>query len=102
MLSFWEYNIFYLDQLIEKRVTKNVRFSDEEVWHIIGVCLEGYSVLRSKNVYYDFSPQKVVIAPPEGKAKLFWSHLKVRNAHLAYFEHFQKESETILSYFSPE
>ena len=100
-VSYWEYNVFYLDEFVQRRALRGNRLAEEEVWHVVKVALQGYRELRAKSLYYDFEPSKVIITP-EGKAKLFWSHVKPRNCHLNYFRELEGLGKETGALFSPE
>lgn len=102
IVMYWQYFNFYLEDMLERRVGKGKEFGEEEIWHFVQVCVEGYSVFKKHSIYYSFSPETIALTP-EGKLKIFWANIQESNSHLPYFEFFAGQgSEYRLSYYSPE
>ena len=88
--------------MLERRVLRQSRFTEEELWHFIHVCTEGYLIFKKHKVFYNFSPETIVLTP-EGKLKLFWANIQEHNNHLPYFQYFMTGgSEYQISLYSPE
>lgn len=76
-------------------------FIDSEVWHIVDVICESYSLFRKYGIFYEVNPKTFVVTP-EGKLKCFWSHLKSQNTHLKYIQYFDKIGYHQKFYYAPE
>lgn len=77
-------------------------FSEEEIWHLVRVCCEGYLALKRNSIFYDFAPSKIAITT-EGKMKLFWSHVTAKNTHLNFLGFFSERCQNLVpGYYSPE
>ena len=79
---------------------KGCMFLESELWHVVEVLCEGYSIFRKFGTFYEFDPRTFLITP-EGKLKLSWIHLKSHNSHLKFISFFEnKRLEKF--FYSPE
>jgi hypothetical protein len=101
-VSYWEYYNFFLNNLLERRVQNKNYFTEEEFWHLVMVCCGGYKSLKSNQVFYDFSPDRIAVTP-EGRLKLYWAHASVINIHMNYVSFCESRFQDLpVGYYSPE
>lgn len=100
LIAYWEYYNFYFSDYIKKRTKYSCLFVESELWHIVEVCSEGYSIFRKTGTYYDIDPHSMVITP-EGKLKVCWGHLRSQNEHMKFLKYFD-EGFSKNFFYSPE
>jgi hypothetical protein len=75
-------------------------FLDNEFWYVVQVCCEAFIIFKKLNIIYEIDTSKFVVTM-KGKLKTFWSHIKNKNRHLKFIQHFEKNENIDKFYFSP-
>lgn len=65
------------------RFLKRMPFSEAELWLIIKNCCQAFSLFSYHKLVLDLEMQHVMVVP-EGRLKLYWHHVELKNSHLRY------------------